>query len=69
MIYNERNADRVEIVSNPAHFPDITDGSTSKVKSVLEPVVKATIIAPDGKLYTAPIALRSAEGQSRRVSW
>jgi translation elongation factor EF-4 len=41
--------DREEIISNPTDFPDATD-TTVHVKEVQEPVVKASIIVPDGKL-------------------
>jgi translation elongation factor EF-4 len=39
--------DREVYVSNPTEFPDSID-ITSKVKEVQEPVVKASIIVPDG---------------------
>lgn len=39
--------DKTVIVSNPAEFPDHSD-SSSGVKEVQEPVVKATIIVPEG---------------------
>jgi translation elongation factor EF-4 len=39
--------DRTEIVSNPTNFPDVID-VTSRVKEVQEPIVKATIIVPEG---------------------
>ena len=35
------------VVSNPTDFPDTTD-ATSKVREVQEPVVKASIIVPEG---------------------
>ncbi|KAH7926649.1 GTP-binding protein lepa [Leucogyrophana mollusca] len=38
--------DRTVLVSNPTEFPDVTDTS-SKVKEVQEPVVKASIIVPE----------------------
>lgn len=38
--------DREEIISNPTDFPDSTD-TTTHVKEIQEPVVKATIILPD----------------------
>lgn len=41
--------DREEIISNPTDFPDSTD-TTVHVKETQEPVVKASIIVPDGKL-------------------
>jgi translation factor GUF1, mitochondrial len=39
--------DRTVMVSNPTEFPDVTD-SASRVKEVQEPIVKATIIVPEG---------------------
>lgn len=36
-------------VSNPTQFPDVVD-MTSKVKDIQEPIVKASIIAPEGEL-------------------
>jgi hypothetical protein len=36
------------LVSNPTEFPDVTDPN-SKVKEVQEPIVKASIIVPDGQ--------------------
>ena len=47
VIYRERGTDRTVVVSNPTDFPDTTD-TASKVKEVQEPVVKASIIVPDG---------------------
>ena len=41
--------DRTVIVSNPTDFPDIVDTS-SHVREVQEPIVKATIIVPEGLL-------------------
>ncbi|KAJ8507609.1 hypothetical protein ONZ45_g10039 [Pleurotus djamor] len=38
--------DREVIVSNPTDFPDVTD-TTSKVKEIQEPTVKASIIVPE----------------------
>ena len=43
MIYG----DRQEFISNPTAFPDVTD-STSKVKEIQEPTVRASIIVPQG---------------------
>jgi hypothetical protein len=40
--------DRTVLVSNPTEFPDVTDTS-NRVKRVEEPIVKATIIVPEGK--------------------
>jgi translation elongation factor EF-4 len=42
---------REEMISNPAEFPD--PGGLLKVAKVLEPMIKATIIAPDE--YTGAI--------------
>jgi translation elongation factor EF-4 len=39
--------DRTVIVSNPTDFPDVVDTS-SHVREVQEPVVKANIIVPEG---------------------
>jgi hypothetical protein len=39
--------DRTVIVSNPTDFPDVVDSST-RVREVQEPVVKASIIVPEG---------------------
>jgi translation elongation factor EF-4 len=39
--------DRTVIVSNPTDFPDVVDTS-SHVREVQEPVVKASIIFPEG---------------------
>ena len=47
VIYRERDGERTVVVSNPTDFPDITD-TGSKVKEVQEPVVKASIIVPEG---------------------
>ncbi|KAF8643911.1 hypothetical protein AX16_008927 [Volvariella volvacea WC 439] len=35
-------------ISNPTEFPDVTD-TTGKVKEIQEPVVRASIIVPEGK--------------------
>jgi len=47
VIYREKGIDRTVVVSNPTDFPDTTDAA-SKVKEVQEPVVKASIIIPEG---------------------
>ena len=47
VVYREKGADRTVVVSNPTEFPDTTDAA-SKVKEVQEPVVKASIIVPEG---------------------
>jgi len=39
--------DRTVVVSNPTDFPDIVDTS-SQVREVQEPIVKANIIVPEG---------------------
>jgi translation factor GUF1, mitochondrial len=36
------------LVSNPTEFPDVTD-TTGKVKEIQEPIVKASIIVPEGE--------------------
>jgi len=41
------NNDKEFLVSNPTDFPDVSD-STSRVKEIQEPIVKATIIVPEG---------------------
>ncbi|KAI0053863.1 GTP-binding protein lepa [Auriscalpium vulgare] len=38
--------DRTVLVSNPTDFPDVAD-STSKVREIQEPIVKASIIVPE----------------------
>jgi translation elongation factor EF-4 len=40
--------DREVFVSNPTEFPEVTDTS-NKVKEIQEPVVKASIIVPEGE--------------------
>lgn len=50
VVYKERSGESTVIVSNPTDFPDTADGSQSRVKEILEPVVKATIIVPEGRL-------------------
>jgi translation factor GUF1, mitochondrial len=39
--------EREKLISNPTEFPDVTD-TASKVKEVQEPIVKASIIVPQG---------------------
>jgi translation elongation factor EF-4 len=39
--------DKEVFISNPTEFPEVTDTS-NKVKEIQEPVVKASIIAPEG---------------------
>lgn len=55
MIYK----DRTVIVSNPTEFPDITD-TTTKVREVQEPMVKASIIVPDGQLPLFALAIQAS---------
>lgn len=50
MVYREKTGEKVVTVSNPTDFPDTTDNSSAKVKEVREPIVKATIIVPQGIL-------------------
>lgn len=48
--------DRTVIVSNPTDFPDVVDTS-AHVREVQEPIVKATIIVPEGlSTLTRPIS-------------
>lgn len=47
VIYREKGTDRTVVVSNPTDFPDTTDAA-SKVREVQEPVVRASIIVPEG---------------------
>jgi translation elongation factor EF-4 len=42
--------DRDDLISNPTEFPNVID-TASKVKEVQEPIVKASIIVPEG-LYS-----------------
>ena len=44
--------DKTVIVSNPTEFPELSD-SSSGVREVQEPVVKATIIVPEGLLNSS----------------
>jgi translation elongation factor EF-4 len=53
----------VVTVSNPTEFPEVTDAS-SKVKEVREPVVKASIIIPEGKLSYKVLYIQSHSRQS-----
>lgn len=43
MVYS----DRTSFISNPTDFPDLAD-ATNGVKEVQEPIVKASIIVPEG---------------------
>ena len=45
VVYNDN---KEVFVSNPTDFPETSDTS-SKVREVQEPIVKATIIAPGGR--------------------
>lgn len=40
--------DKEIYISNPTEFPDTTD-TASKVKEIQEPIVKASIIVPEGE--------------------
>jgi translation factor GUF1, mitochondrial len=47
-VYREKgNKERVQLISNPVDFPDAAD-SSNRVKEIQEPIVKATIIVPEG---------------------
>ena len=48
--------DKTVIVSNPTEFPDFSD-SASGVKEVQEPVVKATIIVPEGLPFSSNVSV------------
>lgn len=50
--------DRAETISNPVDFPEVSD-VTSHVKEVQEPVVKASIIVPQGLILTCVKSLHS----------
>jgi translation elongation factor EF-4 len=39
--------DRDHVISNPTEFPNVIN-ATSKVREVQEPIVKASIIVPEG---------------------
>src|ERR1700731_1845827 len=43
-------ANRTDVISNPTEFPDSTDPAFG-IKEVQEPVVKASIIVPQGQPY------------------
>ena len=47
------------LVSNPTDFPDVGDPA-SKVKEVQEPIVKASIIVPDGQLIRLRASMPAA---------
>lgn len=61
-MYREKGGQKEVIISNPTDFPDVTDSIISRVKSVLEPIVKATIIVPQGAL----ISVSSSESDTKR---
>ena len=42
--------DREQMVSNPTEFPDVSDTS-GKLVEIQEPIVKASIIVPEGKYF------------------
>jgi translation elongation factor EF-4 len=58
--------DRTVIVSNPTDFPDIVETST-QVREVQEPIVKASIIIPEG--LSAVIKAEFANQTTYRISW
>jgi translation factor GUF1, mitochondrial len=58
--------DRTVIVSNPTDFPDIVETS-SQVREVQEPIVKANIIVPEG--LSAFFKTDSAIQIIYRISW
>ena len=58
--------DREQIISNPTDFPDVTD-TTVHAKEIQEPVVKASIIVPDGKA-TKPLATKMTNPYIR-ICW
>lgn len=45
-----------KIIENPADFPD--PGGMLKIEQVLEPIVHATIVAPEQSVSLLPIARR-----------
>lgn len=44
--------DKEVLISNPTEFPETTD-IASRVKQIQEPIVKASIIAPEGLYYSS----------------
>lgn len=58
--------DRIVIVSNPTDFPDIVETS-SQVREVQEPIVKANIIVPEG--LSAFFKTDSTNQTIYRISW
>ena len=50
LFYSVIYHDREVIVSNPTEFPDVGD-KNMHVKAIEEPVVKASIIVPEGQLF------------------
>ena len=64
VVFREKGIEGTVVVSNPTDFPDTTD-ATSKVKEVQEPVVKASIIVPEGagplRIDTGPLVTKFVE--------
>jgi translation elongation factor EF-4 len=58
--------DRTVIVSNPTDFPDVVDTS-SHVREIQEPVVKANIIVPEG--LSPHIRMNSLNQTIHRIPW
>jgi translation elongation factor EF-4 len=62
-------SDRVECISNPTEFPDVAD-TTSKVKEVQEPIVRASIIVPQGnESWLNNVQVPWHDRQLYRVPW
>lgn len=67
VVYKDKNGERVVTVSNPTDFPDTTDYVSSKVKEVQEPIVKASIIVPQGRiLYKMEVCVTD---MACRIPW
>ena len=65
VIYKDKEA----IVSNPTDFPDVSEIGV-RVKSIQEPVVKASIIVPEGMSFTPCSNLNIIDETSPlRVFW
>ena len=61
--------DRTVFVSNPTDFPDVTDAA-AHVRQVQEPVVKSTIIVPEGELLFFAVHLEvDSPPRNFRVPW
>ena len=58
--------DRTVIVSNPTDFPDVVDTSTH-VREVQEPIVKASIIVPEG--LSAHMRTKPLNQTVHRIPW